>query len=384
MIITGVDKIKDIFDKSLKGKRVALISGSSNIDSFGKSVFLTLKSLAGKNFKEIWSLQHGFFIDKQDNMVFSKPFYWKDMDIEVRSLYGESLLPEKDWIKDIDIILVDIFDIGTRVYTFINHIVKIMKTLSGKEVKFIILDRPNPLCGKTIEGNIAEEDYFSIVGNLPVPMRHSLTVGEYIRFAVDFYGMDINYQIVKLENWQRGIYKPLWTYPSPNMPTHDTAIVYPGAVMLEGTNISEGRGTTRPFEFIGAPFIDNYKLTDYLNRGEFKAVSFIPIFFKPEFSKFKDEICKGVFVSVKDIANFRSFKVYYEIIRYIYSEYPDSFEWKKPPYEYEYERLPIDMISSSDFIRKSIEKALLFKDIEEKIENDNKIFKERIKSYLLY
>ena len=383
MIIKGIDKFNEIYNKRLKGKNSVLITGSSNTDSSGKPVFEKILKLSGKELRSIWSLQHGFFVDKQDNMIFSEPFYWEDFNIEVRSLYGESLLPEKNWIEGIDVILVDIFDIGTRVYTFINHIVKILKFYSGDDIEFIVFDRPNPLGGKITEGNIAEKNFFSIVGDLPVPMRHGLTTGEYILFAKEHYKVDIKLEIVKLENWNRELYEHLWIYPSPNMPTYNTAIVYPGAVMLEGTNISEGRGTTRPFEFAGAPYIDALKFAEIMNQKKLEGVLFIPIFFKPEFSKFSNEICHGIYVSVTNNEKFRSFEVYYEMIRWLYHTYKE-FKWKEPPYEYEYIRPPIDMINASSLIRDRIERDIPFLEIEEKINNDHKNYKNIIEKFLLY
>jgi len=384
MIISGVDKIEKIFASGLNKKNIVLITGSSNVDSSGNPVYLKVKGFAGNNLKSIWSLQHGFFVDKQDNMVFSEPFYWKELDINVRSLYGESLIPQKNWIDGIDAILIDIFDIGTRVYTFVNHIVKIMKYFSGDDVEFIILDRPNPLGGNIIEGNIAEKKYFSIVGDLPVPMRHSLTVGEYLIYAKDYYNIDIELDIIKIENWKRELYESLWTYPSPNMPSYNTALVYPGAVMLEGTNLSEGRGTTRPFEFVGAPFLDAIQMVNSMNALNLNGVRFIPVFFKPEFSKFANMICKGIYIYVIDIENFRSFEIYYEIIRFAYHMYPNNFEWKNPPYEYEYKRLPIDMISASEFIRESIENNISYSEIIADIDNNGKKYLNRVKPFLLY
>lgn len=384
MIINGVDKIEESFSLSLKKKKIALITGSSNADSSGQPVFKKIKELAGENLKSIWSLQHGFFIDKQDNMVFSEPFYWKDLNIDVRSLYGETLLPEKNWIEGIDAILVDVFDVGTRVYTFVNHIIKIMKFYSGENIEIIVLDRPNPLGGRIIEGNLAEKEYFSIVGELPVPMRHGLTVGEYLLFAKKYYKIDISLKIIKIENWNRDLFEPLWTYPSPNMPAYNTAIVYPGAVMLEGVNLSEGRGTTRPFEFVGAPFVNALSLADHMNSKNFNGVHFIPIFFKPEFSKFSNEICNGILVSVTNRNTFRSFEVYYEIIRWVYRTYPEGFKWKKPPYEYEYKRPPIDMISGSSSLRESIESDIPFSDIERDINYKNIEYWKKIEKFLLY
>lgn len=381
----GIDTFKNNPGLILKKRNIILLTNSSNIDSSGIPVYKSIKRLAGNQLKSLWTLQHGFFIDKQDNMILSHSFFWNDLDIEVKSLYSENLLPKEEWLEGVDTIIMDIFDVGTRVYTFLNHTVKILQFLSGKNIDIVVLDRPNPLNGINIEGNVLKDDYSSIVGMIPVPMRHSFTAGEFLNFALDLYKIDIKLEIIKIKSWQRkDNFKGIWTYPSPNMPTFNTAAVYPGAVMLEGTNISEGRGTTRPFEFIGSPFINNLELTEALNKLNLKGVKFFPIFFKPEFSKFKGEICKGIFIYPKNTGEFRSFQTYYEIIRLIKAYYPKKFKWKQPPYEFEYNKLPIDMISGSDFIRKSIEKNLTFEKIKSTIDSEIKKYREIIEPFLLY
>lgn len=383
----GIDVFKENADLFLKKRNFVLITGSSNIDSSGEPVYRVVKKVAGKQMKAIWSLQHGFFIDKQDNMVFSNSFYWKDLDLEVKSLYGENLLPRPEWLEDIDALLIDIFDVGTRVYTFVNHIIMLMKFLSGKNIDIILLDRPNPLNGLGLEGNTMDPGYYSIVGQLPVPMRHGLTVGEYLGYALSYYDLELQLEVVRIRDWKREqFFNGTWTYPSPNMPSFQTALVYPGAVLLEGTNLSEGRGTTRPFEFVGAPFIDPFKLVQELRELKLKSVTFIPIYFKPEISKYAGEVCKGVLVNphIDTLKEFKSFAVYYEIIRLVKTIYPDQFKWKEPPYEFEYRRLPIDMICGSALIRESIEANRLFKDIEPQIAAGVHTYIETINHFLLY
>ncbi|MCP5106815.1 MAG: DUF1343 domain-containing protein [bacterium] len=381
----GIDVFKKDAGAVLKKRNIVLITGSSNVDSEGVPVYRTVKELAGESLKAVWSLQHGFFIDKQDNMILSDSFYWEEMDLEIKSLYGEKLLPDAEWLEGVDALLIDFFDVGTRVYTFVNHVVMIMKYLSGKGIDIIVLDRPNPVNGSGMEGNILEEEYFSIVGQLPVPMRHALTTGEYLSFALNYYNIDLQLEVVTVPDRARGLFfEGRWTYPSPNMPTFQTALVYPGGVLLEGTNLSEGRGTTRPFEFLGAPFIDSFKLVRELETLQLSDVTFVPVFFKPEFSKFCGEVCNGLLVCPGDIIAFQSFEVYYEIIRLVRNNYPDQFKWKEPPYEFEYERLPIDMICGSSLIRESIEKNLPFDEIEPVIRDGINSYTQTANDFLLY
>lgn len=382
---TGIDSFKDDYDRILKKRNVVLITGSSNVDTDGIPVYKLVKNLAGKRLKAVWSLQHGFFIDKQDNMILSDSFYWNEFDLEIKSLYGEKLLPDSQWLEGIDALLVDVFDIGTRVYTFVNHVLMIMKELSGKGIDVIVLDRPNPLNGLECEGNVMSPDYFSIVGQIPVPMRHSLTAAEFLSFGMSYHTIDLQLEVVKIREWKRErMFKGIWTYPSPNMPTFLTSLVYPGSVMLEGTNLSEGRGTTRPFELVGAPFIDNHRLKKELDQLALKGVIFTPVYFKPEFSKFAGDMCCGLYVHVEEPKVFQSFEVFYEIIRLVAKNCPDQFKWKVPPYEFEYKRPPIDMICGSSFIRTAIETDRPFDEIRESIEKENQIYKEYVSDYLLY
>ena len=384
-IACGIDLFKEFPGEFIRNKNVVLITSSTAVDASSTPVYRVVKRAAGKNLKAIWSLQHGFFMDKQDNMILSDSSYWQEMAVEIRSLYGDTLVPPADWLTGIDMVLVDVLDVGTRVYTFVNHLVMILKELSGKGIEVLVLDRPNPLNGIDLEGPVAQDDFFSIVGMAPVPMRHGLTQGEYVTFASHYHQIDIDLKVIEIKNWQRqDFYTPIWTYPSPNMPTWNTAIVYPGAVLLEGTNISEGRGTTRPFELVGGPYVKNLELVEALNILNLEGVTFVPLFFKPEFSKFADQVCNGFLIHPHDLAKFRSFATYYEIIRLIYHRYPDHFIWKKPPYEFEYERPPIDMINGTGKIRQAIEKNQPYVEIAAEIESELVQFRETIDPYLFY
>ena len=384
-ILNGIDALPQTFKKIVGCKSVALITGSATVDASGRPVYQVVRQLAGKGLRAIWSLQHGFFVDRQDNMVLSPSHDWPEMSLPVRSLYGESLLPEDGWLDGLDAVLIDVFDVGTRVYTFINHLVMLMRWLSGRGVEVIVLDRCNPLNGLVREGSVCRPDYFSIVGQLPVPMRHSLSVGEYLSYALSYYFLDLQLTVVKVRNWRRrDFWDGIWTYPSPNLPALAAALVYPGAVMLEGTNLSEGRGTTRPFEFVGSPFLDHSRLCAEMERLRLPGVSFIPVFFKPEFSKFAGQVCRGLQVQVRNRSNCRSFAVYYDLIRLARQLHPDDFRWQAPPYEFEFERPPIDMICGSGLIRMAIEKNVPSAGIRAEIEAEIAAYAEVVRPFLLY
>jgi len=381
----GIDCLPQVYRDVVGRRRVALVTGSATIDSAGRPTYDVVRRLAGKRLRAIWSLQHGFFGDKQDNMVLSPSFRWSWAGVDVRSLYGEKLLPEEHWLEGIDALLLDPFDVGARVYTFVNHLVMLLRFLSGRGVEVVVLDRPNPLNGRDLEGNVAQSGHFSIVAQLPVPMRHGLTAGECLSFALDHYGLDVPFSVVKARGWKRAEYLPgNWTLPSPNMPSFAAALVYPGAVLLEGTNLSEGRGTTRPFELAGAPFVDPFRLARELGRLEIPGARFVPVFFKPEFSKHAGRVCGGVLVQVRERGRFRSFRAYYELIRLAARLHPQEFKWKSPPYEFEYQRPPIDMICASETIRTAIEKDLPFRRISGSIEREIAAYAEAVRPFLLY
>jgi uncharacterized protein YbbC (DUF1343 family) len=383
--LNGIDILPQAFEKIIGNRCLALVTGSATVNASGRPVYEVVRQLAGKRLRTIWSLQHGFFVDKQDNMILSPSHAWPELELIIRSLYGKRLLPEEEWLEDIETLVIDVFDVGTRVYTFVNHLVMILRWLSGRSIDVIVLDRSNPLNGLDVDGPVCRPDYFSIVGQLPVPMRHSLSVGEYLSYALSYYGLDLQLTVVKVRNWRRkDFFKGIWTYPSPNMPSLAAALVYSGAVLLEGTNLSEGRGTTRPFEFVGSPFLDHFRLCAELERLHFPGVLFIPVFFKPEFSKFAGQVCRGLLVQIQDRKKFRSFAVYYELIRLVKQFHPDHFRWQMPPYEFEFDRLPIDMICGSDLIRKAIEKNIPFAGIRDDIDHKISAYAESVQPYLLY
>lgn len=379
----GIDTFLDTPPAS--GSGCALICSGSTVDSRGRPVFRLLHRMLKQKLKSIWSLQHGFFNDKQDNMLLSESFLHPELGIPVFSLYSERLSPLEEWLEGIDTLIVDIQDVGTRVYTFTNHLVRVARHLNGKSIRWILLDRPNPLGGIDLEGPVLDPEYRSIVGEITVPMRHGLSAAEYLQTAAAEEKLDIDLSVVPVEGWvrDRHLHGP-WTLPSPNMPTPSTAHIYPGAVLLEGTNLSEGRGTTRPFEMLGAPFIDGNELAEHMNRIESLGVTAVPIHFKPEFSKYQGEVCAGILCHQPDLLKTRSFAFFYELIRWIRQRYPEQFSWKKPPYEFEYHRLPIDMICGSPGFRLSVERALPLRDWLLESESEYPDYRRKIQPRLLY
>jgi uncharacterized protein YbbC (DUF1343 family) len=291
-------------------------------------------------------------------------------------------------LDDVDVIVFDIQDIGARVYTFIYTMALAMEAAREWGKRFVVLDRPNPINGVHIEGNILESEFSSFVGMFPIPMRHGMTIGELASMFVREFGIGCELEVIKMEGWRRAMWFEEcglpWVMPSPNIPTVDTAAVYPGSVMIEGTNISEGRGTTRPFEIIGAPFIDPYALIAELKKDHLPGVLFRPLRFQPSFHKFAGELCAGVQLHIVDRNLFKPVITGVAIIGAIRRLYPDLFAWKTPPYEYVYDKLPFDVINGSARLREQIESGSSIAEIEHSWRDGLEDFAESRRSYLLY
>ena len=292
--------------------------------------------------------QHGFVGQTQDNMVEWKTYEHPRLRIPVYSLYGEYREPTAEMLKGLDVLLVDLQDIGTRYYTFIWTMYLCMRACEKHGVAVVVLDRPNPTNGVTTEGPLLDVNYKSFVGMHSIPVRHGRTIGELAQQFRDEVFLECRLSILPMKNWKREMWFDHtglpWVMPSPNMPTLDTATVYPGMCLLEGTNISEGRGTTRPFEIFGAPFIDGEKLCNELSKLRLPGVFFRENYFQPIFHKLIGELCGGAQIHVMNRNEFRSFQTGVEIIRQVRKIYPEQFQWKQPPYEYETEKLPIEIL----------------------------------------
>jgi uncharacterized protein YbbC (DUF1343 family) len=283
-----------------------------------------------------------------------------DLGIPVYSLYGDVRRPTEEMLDGIDILVVDLQEAGCRVYTFITTLFYCLEEASRLGKKVVVLDRPNPV-GGLMEGHVLREEMTSFVGVWPIPLRHGLTLGELARLfnAVARLGADL--EVVPLRRWRR---KMLfadtglpWVPPSPNLPTPDSALVYPGQVLLEGTNLSEGRGTTRPFEIFGAPWIDPAVLGRALDRCRLPGVVFRETRFLPTHQKWKGKVCGGLQVHVTDSGAFRAYRTTLAVLRETLRLWSAGFAWKKPPYEYERRRLPFDILSGDTRVRKALQEG---------------------------
>lgn len=325
---------------------IGLLTHPPAVDRRFVSSAQLLTELLGENIIALFGPQHGFWGDKQDNMVESPDGYHPALARRIHSLYGEVRQPTPEMLDGLEVLLVDLQDVGTRVYTYIHTLRLVMEACGRAGVKVAVLDRPNPI-GRTAEGNLLDEDCFSFVGLTRLPMRHGLTLGEAARMmAAD--GADCELEVVTMEGYDPdGGFSATglpWVMPSPNMPCVETALVYPGQVLWEGTNVSEGRGTTRPFEIFGAAFIDPFRLAAGMEEYDLPGVVFRPINFEPTFHKFAGKTCGGLFIHVTDPAAFRPYLTSLALMRAIAGLWPEEFRLNPPPYEYETERRPMDLI----------------------------------------
>jgi uncharacterized protein YbbC (DUF1343 family) len=388
MVKTGLEILLDSRLSLLDGSRVGLIVNPASINSRFEHAADLFHQHPQINLTALFGPQHGIRGDTQDNMIEWQTFRDKRTTLPAYSLYGETRKPTPEMLADVDVLVFDIQDVGTRVYTFIYTMALAMEAARECGKRFIVLDRPNPIGGLQIEGNLLEPDFQSFVGMFPIPMRHGMTIGELALMFNREFGIVCELEVVKMEGWRRSmLYEDTrlpWVMPSPNIPTVDTAVVYPVSVMFEGTNISEGRGTTRPFEIIGAAYIEPDELIEELRKDNLPGVVFRPLHFQPTFHKFAGELCGGIQIHVIDRNAFKPVITGAAIISAIRRLYPDGFEWKQPPYEYVYDKLPFDVINGSSRLRERIEAGRPVAEIEESWRDGLREFGERRETYLLY
>ena len=316
----------------------------------------------------LFSPQHGLRGEKQDNMVSSPDFEDPLLRIPVVSLYGPRLDPPREALAKIDLLLVDLQDVGTRVYTYGATLARVMAVAAEVGVKVVVLDRPNPIGGLQVEGNILRPQWASFVGPYPLPMRHGLTLGELARYYNATQNLGCDLTVIPARGWRRGQYLDdtnlPWVMPSPNLPTLDGALVYPGQVLLEGTNLSEGRGTTRPFELFGAPFLEPRRIAGQLKDIPLSGVVMREVAFEPTFHKWAGEPCYGFQLHVTDRQAFKPYYTTLVLLSVIRRLYPEKFAWRLPPYEYETERLPIDLLTGDAAIREGIDTGTAIAELE--------------------
>lgn len=382
---TGIDVLMRNNFKILRGRQIALCTSHSVCDSRLVPVVSIFMQQKICRLKAIFSPEHGFFADLQDQ----KPSRDRRLgSIPVYSQYGPRLAPAAENLHGIDTIVIDLFDIGVRYYTFLWTAILLMKKAARLNIPVVVLDRPNPLNGVTVQGPVLDPAYASFVGLYPIPIRHGLTLGE-IMFMINCeHHLQAHLKIVLAAGWKRNFFwretKLPWTMPSPNMPSWKTALLYPGLCLLEGTNVSEGRGTTKPFELLGAPWIDPDCLVRELSQARLKGVKFRPAYFRPTFHKHQNCLCGGVQIFITDPHQLDPVRLGLTLISVIRHLYPSHFQWRLPPYEKEKIKLPFDILIGNSWVRRDLEKKIPLTTIEKRWQKELDSFLAARMRYLLY
>jgi uncharacterized protein YbbC (DUF1343 family) len=356
----GSDRL--LADGRLAGHRVGVVCNPASVNGRFEHVADRIAGDPSVTLVAIFGPQHGFRADVQDNMVESPHQADTRRRVPVYSLYSETREPTPEMMEGIDLLVVDLQDVGTRIYTFVSTMANCLRAARRLGVRIIVCDRPNPIGGDAVEGPMLVEGFQSFVGQFPIPMRHGMTIGELARLFNEHFGIGADLEVVPMSGWSRRAYHDElglpWVLPSPNIPTFDTCLVFPGAVLFEGTNVSEGRGTTRPFEILGAPWIDSEEFASRLNRLQLSGVYFRPAVFAPTFHKHAGLTCGGCQIHVTERRMFRPVQTGVAILEQCRLAGLESFAWRQTPYEYEFERLAIDLLAGSDQLRCQIESGV--------------------------
>ncbi len=387
-VVTGLEVFLAEPPAWVQGARLGFLN---HIPSVGPD-FTSARELIARRFpgqlQVLFSPQHGLLGEKQDNMIASADFIDPLLKLPVVSLYGPRLAPPPESLAAVDVILADLADVGTRVYTFAATLAKVMEVAGPLGKKVAVLDRPNPISGAAVEGNLLHPQWASFVGPYPLPMRHGFSLGELARYYRVTQDLECDLEVIPARGWRRGQYFDdtglPWVLPSPNLPTLDSALVYPGQVLLEGTNLSEGRGTTRPFELCGAPFLELDRLRPVLKEHPLPGVILREACFEPTFHKWAGELCRGYQLHVTDRRTFKPYYTTLTLLSVLRQLYPQEFAWRRPPYEYELERLPIDLLTGDDCIRRGLDRGLTAAELEAAWQEDLARFLEVRQEFLLY
>lgn len=356
----------DLFERhwprSLKGARVGLVVHPASVNSrMEHATGLFVKSRKCR-VAAFFGPQHGIYGQTQDNMVQWKGFRDMKTALPVYSLYGAQRKPTRAMLREVDAMVIDLQDVGSRYYTFIWTMDLCMQACAEEGKSVVVLDRPNPIGGAMTEGTVLNPEYSSFVGQRPLPIRHGMTIGEVGLYLRDSFHPPLDFHVVALQGWRRSLWFDAcglpWVLPSPNMPTPETAAVYPGMCLLEGTLLSEGRGTTRPFEIFGAPFIESERLVGRLRQFNLPGVFFRPLYFEPTFQKHARTLCGGAQIHVTRRERFLPFKTGVAVLKAVRELYPEEPLWKDPPYEYESVKLPIDILAGTARLREEVDRGV--------------------------
>ncbi len=364
MILTGLDRLLESVElqKLIKG-RIGYLGHSAAVSWRMENGLDELAGLFGKRLVKAFGPQHGFGSVVQDNMIETAHEIHPGWKIPVYSLYGETRKPTPEMLDGIDTLIIDLQDVGTRVYTYIWTLYLTMEACSGRDIRIMVPDRPNPIGGLKTEGSLPEPEWYSFVCLAPIPMRHGKTIGEMAVWFKDLKRWDIDLHIIPMEGWESSmLWKDtgrLWVNPSPNLPTAEGCLVYPGTVMVEGPVLSEGRGTTRSLEQFGHPSINPYvlrpELMKYLTGHHLSGFVLRPVFFQPTFHKFAGQVCGGWQIHVTDTEVFEPWRMMLHVFKYLYHHTDIRPFWNSAPYEYQFGGLAFDWINGGERERRWVE-----------------------------
>ena len=387
-VATGLDQFEEKYRKSCHGQSLGLLSNQASVDHNLKNAKDVISALLPGHLKTLFGPQHGLRGEDQDNMVETEDYFDPELHIPVFNLYGNKMDRLPHILDTIDLLIIDLQDVGTRVYTFISTMLYCLKEVARTGKKILILDRPNPLGGITVEGNLLRPEFYSLVGPFALPMRHGMTIGELAYLFNDAFKIGCDITVLPLKGWHRHmLWKDTglrWIMPSPNMPLFETALVYPGQVILEGTNVSEGRGTCRPFEIFGAPFINPSIIKKRLALKDIEGCYLQEYYFRPTFNKWKSKLCGGFMIHVVNPTIYRPYQTSLALLRTIIELYRDQFAWQQPPYEYEFTKLPIDLIFGDSSIRPALEEGKKIEQLLKSCSKELEGFLELRRPYLIY
>jgi len=371
----------------IRGARVGLIANPTAVTPDFTHAALHLHDLRSARLVALFGPEHGVFANAQDLEEVGDQ---KDpkTGLKVFSLYGATRKPTRKMLRGIDVLIFDVQDVGSRYYTFIYTMLYALQACAAYGVRLIVLDRPNPLGGLRVQGNMLDPSYLSFVGMHPLAVRHGMTVGELALMFADELDLRLELEVIPMRGYQRAMdFEDTglpWVLPSPNMPTVDTAHVYPGGCLIEGTNLSEGRGTTRPFHLVGAPWLDPWKLAADLERSDLDGFAFRPCYFTPTFQKHAGKVCGGVEVHVLDRRRIDAFYAYLILIEKARAQNERKFAWRKPPYEYETVKPPIDILCGTAEVREAIEAGRPIRRFRERFQSEAHAFELIRSPYLMY
>jgi uncharacterized protein YbbC (DUF1343 family) len=383
----GVERLLEE-SASLGEARVGLVCNQASVDHSFRHVADLFHQHPQVNLTALFGPQHGIRGDVQDNMIETEHTTDRETGLPIHSLYSETREPTEAMLNGVDVLVVDLQDVGCRIYTFAYTMANSMIAARKLGKKVIVCDRPNPINGQDVAGNVLESQQASFVGQYEIPTRHGMTMGELAQLFNQEFSIGCDLRVMVMQGWQRSFWHDQtdapWVLPSPNIPTLDSATVFPGTVHFEGTQLSEGRGTTRPFELIGAPYINPEEYSRRLNSLRLPGVYFRSCVFRPTFQKHGGVSCGGVQIHVTNREVFEPVFTGIAMVKLAYDLYPDEFRWKEPPYEYVYDRNPFDVIAGSSSIREGIESGVSLESMREAWTARLEAFKLVRTNYLLY